>query len=122
MTSLTEVLHYQLLKEGSKIQASVLFPGPHLVNTGILNSGKSRPQKFKGDSESQPEFYMDFKTLAKNSGIAFQLTEPEEVAAYTLEGIKQNKFWILPPSEKQDKKVRVRTESILSRENPVYPE
>ena len=99
----------------------MLFPGPHLVNTGILNSGESRPDRYREESGDQAEFYKDFKTLAERSGVAFQLTEPEEVASYTLKAIRNDQFWILPESEKTDAKVRLRTASILRRENPVHP-
>ncbi|MBQ49550.1 MAG: SDR family oxidoreductase [Zetaproteobacteria bacterium] len=118
VTSLTEVLHYQLLEEKSKLKASVMFPGPHLVNTNILNSNISRPERFSAENGKKPGAYVDMKELAKSAGIAFKLTEPEEVATYTLEGIRQDQFWILPPSEKQDKKLQDRTNSILQRKNP----
>ena len=121
LTSLTEVLHYQLLKEKSKIKASLLFPGPHLVNTGILNSSLAKPEKYRSEGEKD-QSHKSMKELAKSSGVPFKLTEPSEVAELTLEAILAGKFWILPESERGDQKFKKRTQSILSRENPVYPE
>lgn len=121
LTSLTEVLHYQFLQENCRLKAAVMFPGPHLVNTNILNSAPSRPERFTSDDSGQPAPYVDMKALAQSAGVDFKLTEPEDVAAYTLEGIKQDQFWILPASDKQDQKIRDRTESILSRTNPTLP-
>jgi NAD(P)-dependent dehydrogenase (short-subunit alcohol dehydrogenase family) len=43
VTSISEVLHQQLLREGGKLKVGILFPGPHTVNTGILASGEVRP-------------------------------------------------------------------------------
>lgn len=122
VTSLTEVLYYQLLKEQSKIRVHCLFPGPHLVNTNILNSAGSRPSQFAAEEDNRPQAYVSMEELAKNAGVDFKLTEPEEVAGYVLEGIRNNTFWILPPSETQDQRIRLRAESMLQRANPALPD
>lgn len=117
VTSMTEVLHYQLLMEGAALQAHVLFPGPHLVNTNILSSMRNRPEHLRDDDE--PVAYTTMADLAKASGLKdLQLTEPEEVAETCLAGIRAGKFWILPASKSNDAQLRARTENILARENP----
>ncbi|MCH2172781.1 SDR family NAD(P)-dependent oxidoreductase [Myxococcota bacterium] len=121
LTSITETLHYQLLMEEASIGASALFPGPHLVNTNILNSGRNRPPKFAAP-DSQPASYVSMEELAQSSGVQFRLSEPEDVAAYCLEGIREGRFWILPPSEDHDARVRQRYEGILARANPPLPD
>ena len=47
VTSLTEVLHYQFLMDRAALQAHVLFPGPHLVNTNILSAMRNRPAELR---------------------------------------------------------------------------
>ena len=87
VTSISEVLHYQFLMEGAALQAHVLFPGPHLVNTNILSSMRNRPEQLRDDDE--PVAYTTMQSLAKASGIKnMQLTEPEEVAERCLQGIR----------------------------------
>jgi len=117
VTSLTEVLHFQLLMDQAKLQAHVLFPGPHLVNTNILNSDRVRPDEFRIEGQ-EPATYVDMKALAESAGVEFQLTEPEEVADMAVEGIRHGRFWILSELGKSDERLRVRTESILERKNP----
>jgi hypothetical protein len=117
---MTEVLHYQFLMDNTALQAHILFPGPHLVNTNILNSMRNRPDELRDDNE--PVAYVDMAELAKASGIEMKLTEPEEVAETCLNGIREGKFWILPDSEATDQKIRRRSENILSRTNPKLPE
>lgn len=119
VTSITEVLHYHFLMDGLKLKASVLFPGPHLVNTNLLNSALARPSEFSDAGTVAPD-PVDMGQLAKMVG-KIQLTEPAEVAQYTLEGIRNDQFWILPPSESQDARVRERCDSILQRKNPDLP-
>lgn len=117
VTSLTEVLHYQFLMDGAKLQAHLLFPGPHLVNTNILNSDRVRPDEFRAEGQA-PATYVDMKALAESAGVEFKLTEPEEVADMAIEGIRDGRFWILSKLGKSDERLRTRTECILGRENP----
>lgn len=120
VTSLTEVLHAQLLMDGARLRAHLLFPGPHLVNTNILASERNRPEALR---DGTPETtYASMEELARNAGVHFKLTEPMEVAEACLAGIENDQFWILPASEAQDERVRTRTASILARSNPVLPE
>jgi len=117
VTSLTEVLHFQFLIEGSKLRAHLLFPGPHLVNTNILNSDRVRPEEFRIEGQA-PATYVDMKALAESAGVEFKLTEPEEVADMAIEGLREGRFWILSTEGKSDERLRTRTASILARENP----
>jgi NAD(P)-dependent dehydrogenase (short-subunit alcohol dehydrogenase family) len=117
VTSLTEVLHFQFLMDDAKLQAHVLFPGPYLVNTNILNSDRVRPDAFRIEGQA-PATYVDMKALAESAGVEFKLTEPEEVADMAIEGIRDGRFWILSKLGKSDERLRARTQSILERENP----
>ena len=48
-----------------------------------------------------------------------QVTDPSEVAESALEGIRNDRFWILPTSDDGDARIRARLEGILARRNPV---
>lgn len=117
VTSISEVLHYQFLMEEAALQAHVLFPGPHVVNTNILSSMRNRPDHLRDDNE--PVAYTTMADLAKASGLEnMPLTEPDEVARTALAGIAAGDFWILPASKRNDAQFQARTQSILARENP----
>jgi NAD(P)-dependent dehydrogenase (short-subunit alcohol dehydrogenase family) len=117
VTSLTEVLRFQFLMDDAKLKAHVLFPGPHLVNTNILNSDRVRPDQFKIEGQ-KPATYVDMKALAESAGVEFKLTEPEEVAEMAIAGVRNDRFWILSKEGKSDERLRRRTEAILERRNP----
>ncbi|NND67551.1 MAG: SDR family NAD(P)-dependent oxidoreductase [Halioglobus sp.] len=118
VTSLTEVLHYQFLMEKAALQAHVLFPGPHIVNTNILSSMRNRPDHLRDDDE--PVAYTTMADLAKATGMEnMPLTEPEEVAQTCFEGLQSGSFWILPESRANDAQFQARVDSILARSNPV---
>lgn len=124
MTSFTEVLHYQLLKAESKVKVAIMFPGPYVVNSNILNSAHARPDRFSTEGVSKPKEYTSFKDLTKATGIEFNLTEPMDVALYTVDQIKQGNFWILPPEgyDEQKQKILNRAQNIVQQVTPVYPE
>lgn len=120
VTSLTEVLHFQFLASGAKLRAHALFPGPFLVDTNILNSDRARTEAFRVEGQGTAP-YVDMKALAASTGLAFQLTSPDEVAAMAIDGIREGQFWILSKLGKSDENLRRRTESILERANPTLP-
>lgn len=115
VTSLTEVLHHQLKAQDAKVKAGLLFPGPHLVNTNLMRS--KRPDDYVDSASPQPEG-KSMAELAQQSG-GVPLTEPEEVAAFALDGVAAGRFWLLPESERSDGVIRRRTDSILARTDPV---
>lgn len=119
VTSISEVLYQQLLREGDRLKAAVLFPGPHTVNTGILASRLVRPSEYANDEPEAAVAYKTMEDLMRTTGLEMQLTEPEEVATFALNGIRQGRFWLIPESDRGDKMVKDRTNEILSRQNPV---
>jgi NAD(P)-dependent dehydrogenase (short-subunit alcohol dehydrogenase family) len=119
VTTISEVLHYQLMMARAKIKASVLYPGPHMVNTNIFTAARNRPAELPLEKDlGPPPSLEEIRKMIEGAGGAFRLTEPEEVAECALEGIRNERFWILPPSSHTDAGVRARLESILERKNP----
>lgn len=119
VTSISEVLYQQLLKDGGRVRAAVLFPGPHTVNTSIMASRLVRPVEYAGTEPEEPVAYRTMQDLVKTTGLNLQLTEPEEVASFAIEGVRAGRFWLLPESEQGDAMIRQRTEGLLARTDPV---
>lgn len=118
VTSISEVLHQQLLREGDKLRAAVLFPGPHVVNTSILASKRNRPTDY-GDLDDNKPAYETMQDLVRTTGLKMALTEPEEVADFAIDGIRAGRFWLLPESADNDEKLRERIQGLLARSNPL---
>jgi NAD(P)-dependent dehydrogenase (short-subunit alcohol dehydrogenase family) len=120
VSALTEVLHFQLTQMGAKIRASVLYPGPNVVATNIFTASRNRPAEHTREvPQATPPITLD--VLKDMFGGKLDVTQPEEVAAYALEGIRRNAFFLLPPNERTDVGVRRRMESILARQDPQPP-
>jgi NAD(P)-dependent dehydrogenase (short-subunit alcohol dehydrogenase family) len=120
VVTITECLYGQL--EGTPVSASVLFPGPHMLRTGLFESWRSRPDRFaKTRPRATP--YVTVEALEQQmeaAGITPAYTDPSEVAAGVLEAILAGSFWIHPASDRTDQSLTARTESILHRTNPDY--
>ena len=120
--AITENLHYQVSAADSPVKVSALFPGPHVVDTGLFNSGRVRPQDLKKDvegNESGISSVDDMKKMCAEFGIELQTTHPDEVAEMAVQGLHKDAFWLLATTPDTDEKIRARAEMILNRETPV---
>ena len=117
VTSISEVLYQQLLREGGKLRAAVLFPGPNTVNTGIMASNLVRPADYAGATPGTVA-YRTMQDLMRTTGLKMALTEPEEVAEFAVAGVRAGRFWLIPESENGDQLLRTRTEERLARADP----
>ncbi len=120
--AITENLHYQLQAAQSPVKVSALFPGPHVVETGLFNSGRVRPEALKKEVEGNASGISsvdDMKRMAAEYGIELKTTHPDEVAAMALEGLERDAFWLLATTPETDQKIRARAEMILNRDTPV---
>jgi NAD(P)-dependent dehydrogenase (short-subunit alcohol dehydrogenase family) len=122
VVTLTECLYAQLLAAGDKVKASVLFPGPHMLKTGLFESWRHRPSLYAKSRPRQTPYITieEYEQQMKAAGLAVEYTPVSEVADRVVAAIKAGDFWILPPSERSDESIRSRAESMLNRENPTY--
>jgi NAD(P)-dependent dehydrogenase (short-subunit alcohol dehydrogenase family) len=122
VVTLTECLFGQLEAAGSRVGASVLFPGPHMLRTGLFESWRTRPPELaKQKPRTTPYVTIDqYEELMSAAGIDVQYTPVEEVADRVVQAIRAGDFWILPPSDRIDEQLRARADSMLKRENPTY--
>ena len=120
--AITENLHYQVPAGGLQVVVSALFPGPHVVDTGLFNSGRVRPEELKKEvegNESGINSVDDMKRMAAEWGIELETTHPDEVAAMAVAGLEKDAFWLLETTPDTDDKIRRRAAMILERSTPV---
>jgi NAD(P)-dependent dehydrogenase (short-subunit alcohol dehydrogenase family) len=122
--TITENLHHQVSAAQLPIKISALFPGPYVVETGLFNSGRVRPEDLLKEGQGRENTtginsVEDMKKMAAEYGIELQSTHPDEVAEMAVAGIEQDAFWLLRTTEDTDEKIRNRATMILNRETPV---
>ncbi|MEU8528846.1 MULTISPECIES: SDR family NAD(P)-dependent oxidoreductase [Streptomyces] len=124
VVTMTESLYAHLRAEEAQVGASVLFPGPHMLRTGLWESHRNRPERYaKQRPRRTPYRTIDqFEAAMKQAGHEVRFTPVEEVAGHVVDGIRADRFWILPESEHSDRQIRARSQSMLDRANPSYLE
>ena len=120
--TITENLHYQVQGAGLPVKVSALFPGPHIVDTGLFNSGRVRPEEFdKGvtGNESGINSVDDMKRMAEEFGFELKTTHPDEVAEMALAKLPGGEFWLHTLTEDHEAKIRRRADMIINSTIPV---
>ncbi|HEX6239134.1 MAG TPA: SDR family NAD(P)-dependent oxidoreductase [Acidimicrobiales bacterium] len=122
VVTLSESLYAQLRQVGARVSASVLFPGPNVLRTGLFTSWRNRPERYAnaGQPARPPSSIESFERSLAERGITLEYTPVEEVAGRVVDAIRTGTFWILPPSERTDGQIRARADSMLARANPTY--
>ena len=122
VVTLTESLYAQLRHLDAKVSASVLFPGPSVLRTGLFTSWRNRPERYaNAGAPARPPTTIDsFERTLADRGIVLDYTPVEEVAQRVVDAIADDSFWILPPSARTDEQIQARAASMLARANPDY--
>ena len=118
---LTESLYTHLEMTGTRVRAHVLFPGGFL-NTGIWESWRHRPQRYAATQRRRtPE-----STLAgvvarfTAAGARVEFTPLDTVAGQVIDGLREDRFWMMGPPGPADQVVSSKAASILARGEPDY--
>lgn len=122
VTTVSEVLYGQLQAIDSKIGVSVLYPGPKVLRTGLLESSSKRPEKWANDTPRKTPYTTieSFEARMRAAGMEPDYTPVEAIAEEAFQGIREGRFWILPASDRTDDSIRARATSMLDRANPPY--
>ena len=120
VTQISECLWGQLEAVTDKVGVSVMFPGPKALDTGLWSAERNRPDDL---AQSKPRATQSFEKLKQHmneAGLPFGQTPLEDIAAFTVRGIREGRFWLLPENENADQAIRSRAESMIARKNPDY--
>ena len=122
VVTLTESLYAQLRAVDATVSASVLFPGPNVLRTGLFTSWRNRPPEYANPNppSKPPTTIESFEKAMADAGVPLVYTPVEEVAGRVVDAIRADHFWILPPSERSDEQINARAQSMLARSNPTY--
>lgn len=126
VTTLTECLWGQLRETGSKLSASLLYPGtrsPGMLNTGIWRPGANRPARYDRPGAPPKEGrdqLTPYLERAKAAGVEVKFAPLEEVADLCFEGIANDTFWIDVGNPETIEKIRARATSQMERTPPDY--
>ena len=115
VVALSEQLYFSLALQNSKIKTSVLCPG--YVRTNIITAERNRPAALQNKENGQQMNTQTTELIEQVRLALEQGTSPEELARYTFDAIREERFYILS-HEELDGVVNQRCEDILHRQNP----
>ena len=120
VVTLSECLYAQLQADTEgRVGASVLFPGPHMLRTGLFSSWRNRPADLASPTARRGSVEA-FEERMAEAGVSVTYTPVEEVADQVVAAVRDQAFWILPKGGRSDEQISARAESMLARTNPTY--
>jgi hypothetical protein len=119
VTTLTELLYYQLHTQNTRLSCSVLYPGPNWLRTQLWEAWRTRPEEY---AKAQPRTtaypsFEEFEKQMEAAGTPLPVTPLEEVAQRVLDAVRADRFWINPGN---DDPLDARYASMKARRNPDY--
>lgn len=118
---LTESLYTHLQMAGSNVKAHVLFPAGFL-NTGIWESWRYRPEQYAPTQQRRtPQQTLDaVLDRFDSAGLKIDFTPLENVAAQLVDGLLEDRFWMMGPPSAGDEVITKKAASIVNRSDPDY--
>ena len=115
VSRMTEGLHDDLRAAGSKLRAALLVPGATATN--ILYADRNRPQDLLVPRSEEAQAALIQRRQARHEQLQEIGMTPEQLADITLEGIRQDRLYIIADPERTTREVRLRLEGILGTES-----
>ncbi len=113
IVSMSESLYRDFERVGAKLGVTCLCPG--LVNTGMIDSGRNRPDELRNPGEQRP----DAQQLARAAERAATGLDPAEVAEMVIEAVRRNQLYLVTGPEFNER-IEDRMQAILTGRNPRY--
>lgn len=115
VTRMTEGLHYDLRAAGSKLRAALLVPGATATN--ILYADRNRPQTLLVPRDEEAQAALIQRRQTRHEQLQEIGMTPEQLADITVEGIRQDRLYIIADPERTTREVRLRMEGIVGAES-----
>jgi len=120
---LTECLGAQLESEGTNLAASLFYPSGGMLDTGIWTTDRNRPEEFERERPGIPSpTVQEFKEASAKAGWELQFQDLDELARFTLEGVREKRFVIAMNLEETEATLSERAKRIGAGRLPIDPQ
>jgi NAD(P)-dependent dehydrogenase (short-subunit alcohol dehydrogenase family) len=113
IVSMSESLYRDFHRLGTRLHVTCLCPG--LVNTGMIDSGRNRPDELRNPGETQPTR----EQLGRAAERAAAGMEPSEVADMVIDAMRANQLYLVTGPEFNER-IEDRMQAILTGRNPQH--
>lgn len=117
---ITECLDAQLQGENTRLRASIFYPSGGLLDTGIWTTDRNRPATLAREKAYDPiPTVEDFKQAADAAGMELNFQDLDELARFTLAGIREQRFIIMIGLDEAETTLAERARRIGAAELPI---
>ncbi|MCY4422071.1 MAG: SDR family NAD(P)-dependent oxidoreductase, partial [Acidimicrobiaceae bacterium] len=94
----TEALNHNLISEGTNLRASVFYPSGGLMDTGLFNAQRNRPEHLQRVGEGTGRKSLTFDELkaivARMRGTEPEVADLDELGEFVLDGVAERRYII----------------------------
>lgn len=119
---ITECLAAQLKGRGTKLRACLFYPSGGMLPTGIWTTKRNRPAELAAKRVDDPKketTFDQFMEGAKKAGFELPVQDLDELAQFTLAGIKKGDFVIMIDRESMEATLVDRAQKLARGECPI---
>ncbi len=120
ISTLTECLDAQLAAR-TRLRAAIFYPSGGLLPTGIWTTRRNRPEELARERpvpDGSETTFDEFMESMKKIGIELPVQDLDELARFTVEGIKRGDFVIMIRREEMERQLVERARRLAAGENP----
>ena len=118
----TEALSHNLISEGTNLRASVFYPSGGMMNTGLFNAQRNRPEHLQRVGEGTGRKSLTFDELkaivAKMRGTEPEVADLDELGEFVLDGVAERRYVIARDLDETAALLHSRAEAIGRAEMP----
>ena len=118
----TEALNHNLIRECTNVRASVFYPSGGLMNTGLFNAQRNRPDHLQRVGEGTGRGSLSFEQLkdmiAEMRGAEPEVADLDELGEFVLDGVAERRYIIARDLDVTGELLRRRAEAIGRAEMP----
>ena len=118
----TEALNANLIREGTDLRASVFYPSGGLMDTGLFNAQRNRPEHLQRVGEATGRGSLTFEQLkeivAEMRGEEPQVADLDELGEFVLDGVAERRYIIARDLDETEELLHRRAEAIGRAEMP----
>ena len=118
----TEALNHNLISEGTNLRASVFYPSGGLMNTGLFNAQRNRPEHLQRVGEGTGRGSLTFEELkqivAELRGAEPEVADLDELGEFLLDGVAERRYIIARDLDDTVELLHERAEAIGRAEMP----
>ncbi|MDE0161355.1 MAG: SDR family NAD(P)-dependent oxidoreductase [Acidimicrobiaceae bacterium] len=118
----TEALNHNLISEGTDVRASVFYPSGGMMDTGLFNAQRNRPEQLQRVGEGTGRGSLTFEQLkeivAEMRGEEPQVADLDELGEFVLDGVVERRYIIARDLDETAELLHSRADAIGRAEMP----